>query len=185
VSVSFAGSLPEGTPITIIIYGDPDGDGDPTNASVLSAASHASRPTSTSTFATYPIRPTHVSEGGFFVAVAAFVPQRQAAARMDQNTPGVNSWLFYDSELLPDPGAAPFILRMSDSPFAGTWMVRASGRTSGCPVDLDGDGRATVFDFLAFQNAFVAGDLTADFDGDLRLTILDFLAFQADFGVGC
>jgi len=186
VSVSFSGSFPEDTPLTIIIYADPDGDGDPTNATPISAASHLSQSTSTSTFATYPIRPTDVGEdGGFFVAVAAFVPQRQSAARMDQDTLGVRSWLFYEGELLPDLGAAPFILRMSDSPFSGTWMVRASGGASGCTVDLDGDGLATVFDFLAFQDAFGTGDLAADFDGDLQLTIFDFLAFQTLFDAGC
>lgn len=186
VSVSFAGSLPVGTPLTIIVYNDPDGDGDPTNAVPISAASHASQSTSTSTFATYPIRPTNVGPGGgFFVAVAAFIPQRQSAARMDQDTLGVRSWLFYDGDLLPDPGAAPFILRMSDSPFNGTWMVRARGQADGCAVDLDGDGLATTFDFLAFQNAFNTGDLLADFDGDLALTFADFLAFQALFAAGC
>ncbi len=185
VNVSFPGSLPEGTPITVIVYADPDGDGDPTNATVLSAASHESEPTSTSTFATYPIRPTNVGDVGFFVAIAAFVPQRQSVARMDQDTLGVDSWLFYDGELLIDPGAAPFILRMSDSPFNGTWMVRAVAEAGGCEVDLDGDGFATTFDFLAFQNAFAAGDLLADFDGDLRLTLFDFLAFQSAFDSGC
>ena len=157
VSVSFPGSLPVGTPITVIVYADPDGDGDPTNSTVLSAASHESEATSTSTFATYSIRPTNVGEGGFFVAIAAFVPQRQAVARMDQDTLGVNSWLFYDGDLLTDLGAAPFILRMSDSPFNGTWMVRAVAGAQGCEADLDGDGAATNFDFLAFQNAFAAG----------------------------
>ena len=186
VSVSFSGSLPEGTPLTIIVYRDPDGDGDPTDAVPISAASHESRSTSTSTFATYAIRPTDVGpDVGFFVAVAAFIQQRQSAARMDQDTLGTRSWLFYDGELLPDLGAAPFILRMSDSPFNGTWMVRASGQAEGCAVDLDGDGSATAFDFLAFQNAFDSGDLTTDFDGDLRLTVFDFLAFQTLFAAGC
>ncbi|MFI4917898.1 MAG: GC-type dockerin domain-anchored protein [Phycisphaerales bacterium JB060] len=185
VSVSFPGSLPVGTPITVIVYDDPDGDGDPTNATVLSAASHVSEATSTSTFATYDIRPTNIGEGGFFVAIAAFVPQRQSVARLDQDTLGVNSWLFYDGELLTDPGAAPFILRMSESPFNGTWMVRAAGEAQGCLADFDGDGSATIFDFLAFQLAFDLGDLAADFDGDLRLTAFDFLAFQNAFAAGC
>ncbi|MEQ8317772.1 MAG: GC-type dockerin domain-anchored protein [Phycisphaerales bacterium] len=185
VSVSFPGSLPVGTPLTVIVYADPDGDGDPTNATVVSAASHASEATSTSTFATYAIRPTDVGEGGFFVAIAAFVPQRQAVARMDQDTLGLNSWLFYDGDLLTDLGAAPFILRMSDSPFNGTWMVRTAGEAQGCLIDLDRDGAATAFDFLAFQNAFGAGDLLADFDGDLTLTLFDFLAFQSAFDGGC
>ncbi|NRA57990.1 MAG: right-handed parallel beta-helix repeat-containing protein [Phycisphaerales bacterium] len=54
-----------------------------------------------------------------------------------------------------------------------------------CPADLDGDGRLTLFDFLAFQTLFDAGDAAADFDGDGRLTLFDFLAFQTAFDTGC
>ncbi|MFI4916436.1 MAG: GC-type dockerin domain-anchored protein [Phycisphaerales bacterium JB060] len=54
-----------------------------------------------------------------------------------------------------------------------------------CRVDLDGDGSLTIFDFLAYQNAFDAGDPMADFDGDGELTIFDFLAFQNEFDAGC
>ncbi len=54
-----------------------------------------------------------------------------------------------------------------------------------CLVDLDGDGRLTVFDFLEFQNLFASGDLAADFDGDGELTLFDFLAFQNLFDAGC
>ena len=55
----------------------------------------------------------------------------------------------------------------------------------GCRVDLDGDGELSIFDFLVFQNLFVAGDLAADFDGDGELTVFDFLAFQNEFVTGC
>ena len=54
-----------------------------------------------------------------------------------------------------------------------------------CRADFDGDGSLTIFDFLAFQNAFDTGDLRADFDGDGSLTIFDFLAFQNEFAAGC
>ncbi|MCW5756427.1 MAG: hypothetical protein KIT54_04240 [Phycisphaeraceae bacterium] len=54
-----------------------------------------------------------------------------------------------------------------------------------CRADIDGDGSLTIFDFLAFQNLFAAGDLGADFDGDGSLTIFDFLAFQNEFAAGC
>ncbi len=54
-----------------------------------------------------------------------------------------------------------------------------------CPADFDGDGELTIFDFLAFQAAFDAGDLRVDFDGDGELTIFDFLAFQTAFDAGC
>ncbi len=54
-----------------------------------------------------------------------------------------------------------------------------------CRADLDGDGSLSIFDFLAFQNLFDAGDVRADFDGDGSLTIFDFLAFQNEFDSGC
>jgi len=59
------------------------------------------------------------------------------------------------------------------------------GAGADCRADFDGDGSLTIFDFLAFQNAFDAGDLLADFDGDGVLTIFDFLAFQNEFDLGC
>ena len=59
----------------------------------------------------------------------------------------------------------------------------AQGAT--CRADLDGDGQLTLFDFLAFQNAFALGDPLADFDGDGDLTLFDFLEFQNEFALGC
>jgi hypothetical protein len=54
-----------------------------------------------------------------------------------------------------------------------------------CRPDLDGDGALTIFDYLAFQTLFDAGDALADFDDDGALTIFDFLVFQSDFVDGC
>jgi hypothetical protein len=54
-----------------------------------------------------------------------------------------------------------------------------------CIADFDGNGVLDLFDFLAFQNAFDAGELEADLDGDGVLTIFDFLAFQNEFDAGC
>jgi hypothetical protein len=71
---------------------------------------------------------------------------------------------------------------------AGGIRVSSIGRWScqrPCRADLDGDGELTLFDFLAFQNAFAMGDPVADFDGDGDLTLFDFLAFQNDFALGC
>ncbi|MFI4915972.1 MAG: GC-type dockerin domain-anchored protein [Phycisphaerales bacterium JB060] len=58
-------------------------------------------------------------------------------------------------------------------------------RALGCPADFDCDGELTLFDFLAFQNAFDAGDPAADFDGDGALTFFDFLAFFTAYDGGC
>ena len=57
--------------------------------------------------------------------------------------------------------------------------------TGGCYADLDGDGSLTIFDFLAFQNAFDDGDPIADCDRSGGLDIFDFLCFQNAFDVGC
>ncbi|NRA56778.1 MAG: hypothetical protein HRU13_01480 [Phycisphaerales bacterium] len=54
-----------------------------------------------------------------------------------------------------------------------------------CRADIDGDGSLTIFDFLAFQNLFDAGDPAADFDGDGQFTLFDFLEFQNEFDAGC
>ncbi|UYV11299.1 MAG: hypothetical protein NCW75_08275 [Phycisphaera sp.] len=77
----------------------------------------------------------------------------------------------------------------------GEWQPGGTGATvgiviegnpdTGCRADLDGDGELTIFDFLAYQNLFDAGDPVADFDGDGDLTIFDFLAFQNEFDAGC
>ncbi|MCW5755743.1 MAG: hypothetical protein KIT54_00740 [Phycisphaeraceae bacterium] len=67
---------------------------------------------------------------------------------------------------------------------AVSW-VEANLIADPCRADLDGDGVLTIFDFLAFQNLFAAGDMRADFDGDGSLTIFDFLAFQNEFAAGC
>ncbi|MFI4881575.1 MAG: FG-GAP-like repeat-containing protein [Phycisphaerales bacterium JB064] len=63
--------------------------------------------------------------------------------------------------------------------------VGRDGTLPGCAADLDGDGRATLMDFLQFQNWFDAGDPRADVDGDGALTIFDFLRFQDVFALGC
>ncbi|OAB63779.1 hypothetical protein AY599_01280 [Leptolyngbya valderiana BDU 20041] len=51
-------------------------------------------------------------------------------------------------------------------------------------ADINGDGVLNIFDFLAFQNAFDAGQPLADFDGNCTLDIFDFLAFQNAFDAG-
>ena len=65
-------------------------------------------------------------------------------------------------------------------------LVRRTGcADTSCYADFDGDGSLTIFDFLAYQNAFDAGDLAADCDEDGSLTIFDFLCFQNGFDAGC
>ena len=75
----------------------------------------------------------------------------------------------------------PFNFSLYDLDSSGD--VRHRDLAIGGPrADLDGDGLLTVFDFLAFQNFFDAGNMRADFDLNETLDIFDFLAFQNAFG---
>jgi hypothetical protein len=55
----------------------------------------------------------------------------------------------------------------------------------GCYADCDGNQVLDVFDFLCFQDAFVAMDPYADCDGNTVFDVFDFLCFQDAFVVGC
>jgi hypothetical protein len=54
-----------------------------------------------------------------------------------------------------------------------------------CYPDCDGSGMLDVFDFLCFQNVFLAADPYADCDGDGMLSFQDFVYFQTEFLAGC
>ena len=56
---------------------------------------------------------------------------------------------------------------------------------AGCPADFNGDTAVNTLDFVAFLNAFVAGDAAADFNGDTAVNTLDFVAFLNAFVAGC
>jgi hypothetical protein len=54
-----------------------------------------------------------------------------------------------------------------------------------CYPDCDGDGALDFFDFLCFQNAFLAMDPYADCDENGVFDFFDFLCFQNEFLAGC
>jgi hypothetical protein len=68
---------------------------------------------------------------------------------------------------------------------SNTTTVILSQETGTCYPDCTGNGSLDVFDFLCFQDAFVAGDPYADCDGNTTLDVFDFLCFQDAFVVGC
>lgn len=54
-----------------------------------------------------------------------------------------------------------------------------------CIADFNSDGVVDIFDFLAFQNAFVAQLGTADMDCNGIFDFFDFLGYQNKFVAGC
>jgi len=174
--------------LTIAILNDPNNDHDPTDAVLLSTTPGQWVDTAFGEFVTYSVEPTQV-EGVFFVAVMMEVIQRANPASMDPNAPtaGAQSWLFYNPDPnLEDLGSSPFILQMSQSPFQGAWMVRATGESFiSCLADFTGDGELNFFDVLAFLIAFTSSDSSADFNDDALFNFFDVSDFLNYFAAGC
>jgi hypothetical protein len=73
---------------------------------------------------------------------------------------------------------------LSSALFAGgAWAPSLLGPS--CYADCDGNEVLDVFDFLCFQDAFVAMDPYADCDGNSAFDVFDFLCFQDAFVTGC
>ncbi|MEQ8843635.1 MAG: GC-type dockerin domain-anchored protein [Phycisphaerales bacterium] len=121
-----------------------------------------------------------------------------AATPLGEAFPGTRNW-FNDLAIGPDgtlwgareQGGGLFTIDRTTGEAtlvypSRTYRSIAFERTSApCYADFDGDGELTIFDFLAFQNAFDAGEAIADCDGDGSLTLFDFLCFQNAFDAGC
>jgi hypothetical protein len=54
-----------------------------------------------------------------------------------------------------------------------------------CPADFNGDTVIDSLDYIAFLNAFTAGDPSADYNNDGVVDSKDFIAFLNDFYRGC
>lgn len=156
---------------------------------------------------------TDVEHAGAYVANAGvrFTTDRPvyalSAGGLDWDVPAGSYWLVWTMNGTLDGGPYSPYLGDEAEPRLGEAMQRVLGawrparnRTEGgvqvslpfdiygvapCPADLDGDGVLTVFDYLAFFNAFASGDLAADCDGDGTLTLSDFQCYQRAFLEGC
>ncbi len=117
-------------------------------------------------------------------SVGAITWDADAGARVlsDLVDASVDGWALTSAQDINDTGV---ILGNGVAPGGSPRGFVLVGEATPCAADLDGDGSLTLFDFLAFQNLFDAGDARADFDGDGSLTIFDFLAFQNEFDAGC
>lgn len=68
---------------------------------------------------------------------------------------------------------------------SGDIAVTMLGTMAQCYPDFTADGQLDLFDFLAYVNAFNAGDLQADCDNNGALDLFDFLCFVNAFNAGC
>ena len=125
ISMSFAPDVPEGREVTFVLFEDPTDDYDPSDAIPLAQTTGLTRQGEPNEFIVFDIPDTVVS-GVFFVAGTMFLAQHEHGPRMDPDTQAGRSWLFFDSEIdLNDLGGSPLYYNMANTPFNGTWMVRA------------------------------------------------------------
>ncbi|MEL6798183.1 MAG: GC-type dockerin domain-anchored protein, partial [Planctomycetota bacterium] len=198
----------EGSPYQVLIYSDPDNDGDPTNAELLSRtdAVVGSQPGALNELfvESIDIEPVEV-EGGFFVAVwiqdqlpfgglvgydASWytAPSARRLAGMNESV----SWVVRPP--LPPVGMGGVgaldietlgnNLRVANS--QQNWVIRAFGddapaNSVGCVADVNGDGAATPGDFNAWIVAFNTGSTGCDQNGDGACTAGDFNAWVLNF----
>ncbi|MEM9373348.1 MAG: GC-type dockerin domain-anchored protein [Planctomycetota bacterium] len=196
VAVSF-GDLSDNTgntgpdSVTVAVLEDPNDDGDPSDAVLLSTGVGVWTDQASNVFLSITLDAPARVEGTFFVAVMMDVIQRANPARMDPQGQGAGSlsWLFYNPEPnLDDLGSSPFVLRMSDSPFLGAWMIRASGTClSVCAADLvEPFGVLNFFDVAAFLASYNTREPAADLAQPLGVwNFFDIVEFLRLFDAGC
>ncbi len=184
--------VPGSDVVTVAVLEDPNDDGNPTDAVLLTTGTGVWTPQPGNTFLTFDLdEPVEVS-GTFFVAVMMDVRQRANPARMDPQGQGAGalSWMFYNpAPNLGDLGSSPYILRMADSPFIGAWMIRAEGTSPGaaCPADLaEPAGVLNFFDLAAYLGLYNAGDPAADWAAPAGvINFFDLAAYLDAFNAGC
>ena len=72
-----------------------------------------------------------------------------------------------------------------DDAGADTGSAYAFDLACACPPDLNGDGEVNTLDFLAFLNAWTAGEPIADWNDDGTINTIDFLAYLNAWVEGC
>ena len=181
IAISLAwGVVSDGTPTSVYLWDDPNGDGDPTDGAVLASATTAVADSDTDVFTTLDIPETFVGPAGtsFFVGAIIHHAAGEYPASLDQTAPQGQSWIAGDpGPINPDNLGAASLLpaEIGSLGFPGNWLLRAEGgpaandcNQNGIPDecdaieagDFDGDGDVDLDDFEDFTEC-MAGPETA------------------------
>jgi hypothetical protein len=131
------GQVGAGRASTLLIFSDPNNDGDPSDVNVgdlLFSLPVTSEGTNTDTFYSYPVPSVNVGVDGdfFFVGVCGSQNAGEYPARIDQTFPLGQSWVGGDGAISgfdctnPNTGSLGVLFRIDDAGLPGNWMVRAS-----------------------------------------------------------
>jgi hypothetical protein len=117
------GGVPDGKAMTSKLWSDPNGDGDPADAVLLSSVAGVTSDAGTDTFATYDIPDVTLTLGqSFFVGGTITHLEGEFPLAFDEDPPiSDESWADETADF--GPGSSPFNL----GPIFGDLMVRATG----------------------------------------------------------
>jgi len=132
------GDVANGGACRVILYKDPDNDGNPDDAVYLTEGLTTVTNANTNIFTGVSITPTIVS-GGFFVAgLCQNLPDMQFPAPIDQTTAQGKSWLVADFSAggfdVNNLTANDFTPNNIDLYFPGNWLLRAEGTSNNVPL---------------------------------------------------
>lgn len=145
------GQVPNGTPATLLVYDDPNNDGNPIDAVLRATAPTTVANALTNTFNNVPIGPIFAGDPGDSFFIAAFVaagspPQQFFPAAEDINDPDHRrSWLASGAPGAGDLnnlGTFQFFGRIDDFGFPGDWLLRAEAVPEPSALLLLGSGLA-------------------------------------------
>jgi uncharacterized repeat protein (TIGR01451 family) len=203
-SVEIAWSAPsfpdpslDGLPYTVALWSDPNGDGDPTDAVLLTTASGVVAFEGTDTFITTNISPTLITTPNFFVGFLITHQAGQFPAAFDETAPMSNrSYLAGDSVQgnIEDLNSNELPVAPVESfGFVGNWLIRADSTPTTTPFqDIASAGPLThiyIGNELSAQVTDVSDGTTGEFyppgtiPGDCGTFVaMNELLYAPDFG---
>ncbi|MGH8095566.1 MAG: dockerin type I domain-containing protein [Chthoniobacterales bacterium] len=130
----------DGLPYTVAVWSDPNGDGNPTDAVLLTTGSGVIADQGTNTFITTNITPTTITTANFFVGFAISHNSGQFPAAFDESNPQFNRSYVAGSNT--QGGADIMNLNDNDLPvntiefygLDGNWLIRATANGSPSPT---------------------------------------------------
>jgi len=158
-----------GTPVTIGIWSDPNGDGDPSDAALLGSVSGTIQNEGTDTFVDYTFNPPVDVSAFTSFFVGDMTPMNNGPEHfyqgIDENsTLHRQSWIAAMSSGGPvdfeHPGNNDFIGLIDDFGIAGNWLIRADtgGGGSPTPTPTGTPAGCTTYTFTTGNDPLVPGD---------------------------
>lgn len=140
----------DGTPTTVCVWSDPNGDGQPFDAQLLGSVQGTMQQQGTDTFITYNFNPPVTLPAGatsFFVG--DLTPMNNGPQHfyqgIDENSTKRQSWIAANSDGsnvdINNPGNNDFIGIIDDFGIPGNWLIRADAGGGGGDITLTADVR--------------------------------------------